>query len=89
MSFKGPSSVNPFLDVHFSARFQQGDKVFTPEAFYDGDSVYRIRFMPDSQGQWTYVTESNCKELDEKKGAFTCGEAGPGNHGPVPVWSMY
>ena len=22
--------------------------------FYDGDGVYRVRFMPDAEGEWTY-----------------------------------
>ena len=83
LSLKGPSSGNPFTDVHLSARFKQGDKVFAPAGFYDGEGVYKIRFMPNAPGQWTYVTESNRAELDGRRGAFTCVEAGPGNHGPV------
>ncbi len=89
VSLKGSSSGNPFVDVDLSARFRQGDRVFTPEGFYDGDGVYKIRFMPDAPGRWTYVTESNCKELDGKRGAFTCTEAGPDNHGPVRVHDTF
>ena len=85
ISLQGPSSGNPFVDVRLRARFRQGDRVFTPEGFYDGEGLYKIRFMPDAPGQWTYVTESNRQELDGKRGAFTCVEAGPGNHGPVRV----
>jgi len=89
ISLKGPSSGNPFVDVDLSARFTRGGKVFRPEGFYDGDGVYRIRFMPDSPGRWTYVTKSNCKELDGKRGAFTCTEARPDNHGPVRVCNTF
>ena len=89
ISLAGSSSDNPFVDLQFSARFSQGNKVFTPEGFYDGDGVYRIRFMPDAPGPWTYVTESNCKELDGKRGEFTCIAAGPGNHGPVHVHNTF
>ncbi len=89
VSLKGPSDGNPFVDVHLSARFKQGDQVFTPEGFYDGDGTYKVRFMPDSTGQWTYVTESNCEELDGQRGTFTCVEAGPGNHGPVRVHDTF
>lgn len=89
ISLAGPSAGNPFADVRLSARFQQGDKVFTPQGFYDGDGVYKIRFMPDSAGQWTYATESNCGELDGKKGQFTCVAAAPGNHGPVRVHNTF
>ena len=89
LSFEGPSSGNPFVDVDLTARFEQGGRVFTPEGFYDGNGVYRLRFMPDSPGRWTYVTESSCSELDGKRGAFTCVEAGPGNHGPVRVHDTF
>ena len=43
---KGPSDGNPFVDVTLSAEFTQGDKVYAPDGFYDGDGTYRIRFMP-------------------------------------------
>jgi PKD repeat protein len=85
ISLAGPSSGNPFLGVHLSAEFRQAERVFTPAGFYDGDGVYKIRFMPDAPGPWTYVTRSNWQELDGKKGAFTCVAAAPGNHGPVRV----
>ena len=68
VSLNGPSGGNPFVDVELSGEFRQGESVFEPEGFYDGDGVYRIRFMPDSVGQWSYVTKSNQRELDDKKG---------------------
>ena len=45
--------------------------------------------MPNKTGKWTYTTESNCVELNGKKGSFTCVKAGPGNHGPVRVQDTY
>ena len=89
VSFKGPSAGNPFLDVELSARFTQAGRAFTPSGFYDGDGVYRIRFMPDSIGPWSYVTESNREELDGIQGGFTCIEAASGNHGPVRVHDTF
>ncbi len=59
------------------------------EGFYDGDGIYRIRFMPDEPGKWTYITKSNIKELDSKKGNFTCIVHTSGNHGPVKVRNTY
>ena len=60
-------------------------KGIEPDGFYDGDGVYRIRFMPDTPGDWRYVTKSNVSELDGQQGQFTCVEASEGNHGPVGV----
>jgi len=86
---RGPDTANPFLDVQLSAQFSQEDRLVEPEGFYDGEGVYRVRFMPDAVGKWTYVTRSNRKELDGRTGSFTCMEPSPGNHGPVVVRNTY
>jgi PKD repeat protein len=85
VSLTGPSGGNPFVDVKLIAEFKQKGRVFKPEGFYDGNGVYRIRFMPDTTGVWTYLTKSNRRELDGKTGKFTCVKASPDNHGPVRV----
>ncbi len=85
VSLKGPSGGNPFIDVELSAQFRQGSRVFEPAGFYDGNGVYRVRFMPDELGEWRYLTKSNRSELDGKTGKFTCVKLSPGNHGPVRV----
>ncbi len=85
LSLDGPAAGNPFLHVQFSAQFQQGQRTFEPDGFYDGDGVYRVRFMPDALGTWTYTTKSNRRELDKKTGQFTCVAPSKGNHGPVVV----
>ncbi len=82
---QGPSAGNPFADVELRAEFRQKNRILRPEGFYDGDGVYRIRFMPDTLGEWSYETESSQKELDGQKGEFTCVKPAPGNHGPVRV----
>jgi hypothetical protein len=85
LSLTGPAAGNPFTEVQLSAQFRQGDRVFAPEGFYDGDGVYRVRFMPDATGGWTFVTKSNRPELDGKTGGFLCTQPAAGNHGPVRV----
>ena len=89
LSLSGPSGGNPFEDVLLMGEFRQGERVFKPEGFYDGDGVYRIRFSPERAGEWTYITKSNRRELDGKKGRFTCVKASAGNHGPVVVRDTY
>ena len=89
LELKGPSAGNPFADVQLSAEFRFINRSLTCEGFYDGDGIYRIRFMPDEPGNWTYLTKSNIKELDSKRGNFTCVAAAPGNHGPVKVRNTY
>ncbi len=83
LPFKGPSTGNPFKDVHLEATFTQDHRTVRVTGFYDGDATYRIRFMPDTPGAWTYRTSSNAPALDAQTGAFTCTPPTPGNHGPV------
>src|SRR5687768_17232746 len=71
LGLDGPGHGNPFTDVELTARFTQGERTLTATGFYDGDGVYRIRFMPEAPGEWRYVTDSNRKELHGKTGAFT------------------
>ncbi|HOK67496.1 MAG TPA: DUF5060 domain-containing protein, partial [Anaerohalosphaeraceae bacterium] len=89
LALKGPSSGNPFVGVEFSAVFENAGKRFEPEGFYDGDGIFRIRFMPDEQGIWRYKTRSNYPELDGKEGRFICTPPTAGNHGPVRVRQQY
>ena len=85
LTLTGPETGNPFVDVELTAEFAQNGRVFAPHGFYDGDGVYKIRFMPDEIGEWTYVTKSNHAALDGKTGQFTCIKPSAGNHGPVRV----
>jgi len=83
LPLKGPTTGNPFQDVKLEATFTQGHRSVRVAGFYDGDGTYRIRFMPDMQGAWTYKTISSAPALDGQSGAITCTPPTPGNHGPV------
>jgi hypothetical protein len=85
----GPGDGNPFVDTQVSATFSCGDVSLDASGFYDGDGVYRVRFMPGILGKWNYVTHSNRKELDGQTGEFECDEPGAGDHGPVRVAGTY
>lgn len=89
IELKGPAAGNPFVDVKLSAELRFHNRILLCEGFYDGDGIYKIRFMPDEPGEWTYVTKSNIKELDKKKGSFSCTAASGNNHGPVKVRNVY
>ena len=76
---------NPFTDVELSCTFTRGDEKVTVAGFCDGPKTYRIRFMPSTEGAWSFRTQSNDPGLDGRTGSFECGPAGEGNHGPVVV----
>lgn len=88
-AFDGPRDGNPFVEVRLRAEFRFQHRVVEADGFYDGAGVYRVRFMPDTAGEWTYITHSNRPELDGKSGKFTSAPASRGNHGPVTVRHAY
>ena len=86
---QGPADGNPFVDVALSATFMQANRAVEVPGFYDGDGVYRVRFMPDNEGTWRYETRSTAADLDGKGGSFDCVAAAPGDHGPVRVRGQF
>ena len=84
-SFSGPKEGNPFIDVILTAVFENEKRVVEVNGFYDGEGIYKIRFMPDIKGDWTYTTKSNIEALNGVKGSFKCTDASDENHGPVRV----
>ena len=79
-----PATVrgNPF-EVELSATFSCAGESRTVRGFYDGDGLFKIRFMPDREGTWTYATRSSVRALDRRRGSFSCTAPAEGNHGPV------
>jgi hypothetical protein len=88
-AFTGPRDGNPFLDVWIRIVFRRGDRKIWVDGFYDGNGVYKVRFMPDDPGAWIFETDSNVTELKGKKGSFNCIDAQAANHGPVSVRDTY
>lgn len=89
LTLEGPQKGNPFLEVQLGATFKYKNREVKVNGFYDGDGVYKVRFMPDREGIWEYTTWSNCSQLDGINGIFECTPASPGNHGPVRVRNTY
>jgi hypothetical protein len=86
LTLSGPSAGNPFKEVTFTATFTNGHRSVQVTGFYDGDGIYRSRFMPDAAGNWSYVTASSASELHGRTGTFVCtAPITAGNHGPVGV----
>ncbi|WP_345762866.1 DUF5605 domain-containing protein [Diaminobutyricibacter sp. McL0608] len=91
----GPSHGNPFVDVELTATFARaasdgGEPGDTADlvrvgGFYDGDGLYRVRFLPESVGDWTYTTTSTARSLDGLSGSFAVTPPDAGNAGPVRV----
>ena len=76
LSLAGPADGNPYKDVSLTARFTMEHRSVQVTGFYDGDGRYRVRFMPDALGQWTFETQSSAPELAGHRGEFECVAAG-------------
>jgi len=83
LSFPGKKDGNPFTDDTIRGIFTGEHETVETDGFYDGDGVYRIRFMPSYPGEYRYTVSGTFGETRE--GSFTVTEAGPDNHGPVRV----
>jgi hypothetical protein len=85
LNLPGPTTGNPFIDVSLTAAFRYKNRNVSVDGFYDGDGSYKIRFMPDELGSWTWTTSSNAPALNGQSGAFQCIAPAAGNRGPVSV----
>jgi hypothetical protein len=85
LSLEGPSGGNPFTGVELGATFVLGTRSVVVDGFYDGAGKYKVRFMPDEEGVWSYTTRSAVVELHGTTGTFVCVGPSAGAHGPVSV----
>ena len=85
LTLKSTVSGNPFPEVSLEVEFIHAHRSITVKGFYDGDDTYRVRFMPNMEGGWNYVTHSSLATLDGQTGEFLCIPPTSGNHGQVRV----
>jgi len=88
-AFEGPSDGNPFKDVKIRATFRHKKEIKQVSGFYDGNGKFKIRFLPDLEGHWTFAVKSNNGDIDGQKGAFECTAPTGKNHGIVRVANTY
>ncbi len=68
---------NPLYNLEkFAVRFTSpSGRTRTINGFWDGGDTWKVRFCPDEQGDWTYVTmcsDTTNAGLHRQKGGFTC-----------------
>src|SRR5581483_952988 len=89
LTFAGPSDGNPFTDVQLGAVFTLEHRSVAVDGFYDGGATYKVRFMRDTEGTWSYTTHSNIAALSGHSGSFPCVPALAGEHGPVSIRNQH
>lgn len=88
VQIKGPSDGNPFVEQNFNGIFTSSDESVIVNGFYDGDGIYKIRFMPSYEGQYSFVLHASFTE-QVFSGNFYVDQSGENNHGPVHVVNKY
>jgi hypothetical protein len=74
ISYDNPVQDLKLMEVTFKS---PSGRTKTINAFWDGETIWKARFMPDETGVWTFETKcSDVKNtgLGNQKGTFTCKE---------------
>lgn len=88
VSCAGICEGNPFVERTITGTFAGPRETVKTDGFYDGDGVYRVRFMPSYEGEYTFRIEGNYGG-GVQEGSFVVGPPAEGNHGPVRVANTY
>lgn len=85
ISVKGKEVDNPFLDYGVKGTFKGPDRTVTVDGFYDGDGVYKVRFMPSAEGSYHYEIMGSLAEKLAGGSFEVTAPTEEKNHGPVRV----
>ena len=85
--FQGPSEGNPFEEQWVKGVFTSRAQRVETEGFYDGDGIYRLRFMPSFAQEYDCLAETSWGE--QVQVTVQVENALPGNHGPVRVAGQF
>ena len=85
---RGPAEGNPFLEHTIKGIFTGKHETVEADGFYDGGGIYKVRFMPSFEGEYSFsLTGSFLDKTAE--GSFFVVPPSEGNHGPVHVADTY
>ncbi len=72
------------MDWDIWGTFSSKSERKTVRGFYDGDGVYRVRFMPSFDEVYEFEVRGTFSD-EAVRGSFSVRPPSPGNHGPVRV----
>lgn len=85
---KGKTDKNPFTDYYIKCRLKSENENIIVDGFYDGNGIYKVRFMPSCEGEYSYEIFGSFSE-EKTAGKFTATPHSNNNHGPVRVANTY
>ena len=80
----GHADGNPFEDYEIRGTFTSLNEDKKVIGFYDGDGVYKVRFMPGMEGMYHFEISGSFSD-DVYSGDFEVTAPSESNHGPVRV----
>ncbi len=89
LSFEAEELEDPYSTPPLRGIFTQNGERKVVNGFYDGDGVYKLRFMPTSFGIWEYQLASELDSIDGIVGALNCTAPSENNKGMVQVHDTY
>jgi hypothetical protein len=89
ISFKGKSDGNPFTDYNIKGTFIGENEQKNVDGFYDGNGIYKVRFMPSFEGDYSFVIDGNYSDNPKYEGTFSVHAPSKENHGPVRVSNTF
>lgn len=84
----GRQDRNPFVDWFIKGVFKNKNEEVEVDGFYDGEGMYKVRFMPSFEGEYSFRVFGSFSD-DTYSGSFTVTPASKNNHGPVRVANTY
>ena len=70
ISLEGRTDGNPFTDYPVTGVFTSKNETKQAEGFYDGNGIYKVRFMPSFAETYTFTITGDCLEAPVS-GSFT------------------
>lgn len=82
ITLRGAEVAQPFrASLHATVEGPHG-QVVVP-GFHDGGDEFRLRYLPEMPGRYTFTTTSPVPDLHAHTGSFEVGAASAADHGPV------
>lgn len=88
ISVHGYSDKNPFVDYGIQGIFINKNEKKEVNGFYDGEGIYKVRFMPSFEGEYSFQIIGSFS-AETFHGTFLVKKPSAHNHGPVRVANTY
>ena len=85
---EGTTAGNPFLERRITALIESDSERKTVNGFYDGNGIYKVRFMPSFEEEYHFTVCGNFSD-SKYEGTFSVTPPSENNHGCVKVHNKY